>query len=79
MGMQPKLAEERVNDVIQQWKIQKDVMTLFKNYWFPSEDRILIQLTKLVGAASTEEICLVGSLTASLHAALSAFYRPLEN
>ncbi len=54
-------------------------MTLFRNYWFPLEERLLHQFTKIVGAASTEEICLVSSLTVNLHSVLSSFYRPLES
>lgn len=53
-------------------------MTLFSNYWFPVEERLLKQFTKIVGAASTEELCLVSSLTVNLHTVLSSFYRPLQ-
>jgi kynureninase len=54
-------------------------MTLFRNYWFPQEERLLQQFTKIVGAASSSEICLVSSLTVNLHVALSTFYRPLQS
>lgn len=54
-------------------------MTLFRNYWFPLEERLLQQITKIVGAVSAQEICLVSSLTVNLHTALSTFYRPLHS
>ena len=54
-------------------------MTLFRNYWFPQEERLLQQFTKIVGASSSSEICLVSSLTVNLHVALSTFYRPLQS
>ena len=53
-------------------------MTLFRNYWFPQEDRLLQQFTKIVGAVSPQELCLVSTLTVNLHVALSTFYRPLQ-
>lgn len=34
-------------------------------------------LTGLVGAASTEEICLSSSLSANLHQMIATFYKPL--
>ena len=78
MGLQPKATEAYVVDALERWKHERDVLTLFKDFWFPLEDRIHLQLAKLLGAASTQELCLVSSLTVNLHSVLATFYRPLE-
>jgi kynureninase len=77
MGLQPKLTEIKVMEVLTQWKKEKDIMSLFKNHWFPLEEKLYKMFIGLVGAASTEEVCLGSSLTVNFHQMIATFYKPL--
>lgn len=67
MGLQPKLTEVKVMEVLDQWKVERDIISIFRNHWFPLQDRLYSMFTELIGAASTEEVCLGSSLTVNFH------------
>jgi kynureninase len=40
MGLQPRATEAYMVDALERWKHERDVLTLFRDFWFPMEDKI---------------------------------------
>lgn len=40
MGLQPKLTEVKVMEVLNQWEKERDVMNLFRHHWIPLQDKL---------------------------------------
>ncbi len=76
LGLQPKRAKERMNEVLDQWH-QYGVEGFFmgNNPWMDFHDRLTGPLAKIVGALP-EEVVVMNQLTVNLHLMLVSFYRP---
>lgn len=78
-GIQPKECKKLVLEEIEVWANQGNQGHFDHRYgrnWVTCDQGPLEHLVPLVGAQSTEELAVMGTLTADLHLLMGAFYHP---
>ena len=76
LGLQPKLTAQYLQDELTKWQ-KLGVKGHFDSQypWMPYHEFLTEESANLVGAKSTEVVCM-NSLTANLHFMMASFYRP---
>ncbi|MDT0608604.1 kynureninase [Croceitalea rosinachiae] len=78
LGLQPKNAQEYVNEVMKDWADLAVEGHFYANKpWWDYHERLATPLAKVVGA-KTEEVSVMNTLTVNLHLLLVSFYRPTK-
>lgn len=76
LGLQPKLAKEFVDDVMNDWgELAVEGHFYAKKPWWDYHERLIKPLAKVVGA-KPEEVTVMNTLTVNLHLLMVSFYRP---
>ncbi|TKD59233.1 kynureninase [Flavobacterium sp. ASW18X] len=76
LGLQPKLATNYVDDVMQDWaQLAVEGHFYAEKPWWDYHERLAKPLAKVVGARP-EEVSVMNTLTVNLHFLLVSFYRP---
>lgn len=76
LGLQPKLAKEYVNEVLEDWKTYGvDGHTDAKYPWMPYHEFLSKSMAKIVGAKESEVI-IMNTLSVNLHLMMVSFYKP---
>lgn len=76
LGLQPKLATDYVDDVMQDWaQLAVEGHFYAEKPWWDYHERLAKPLAKVVGA-KPEEVSVMNTLTVNLHFLLVSFYRP---
>jgi kynureninase len=78
LGLQPKLADQYVNDELEQWRKLGVKGHFSGDYpWMPYHEFLSQGFAELVGA-KTSEVVSMNTLTANLHFMMVSFYRPTQ-
>jgi kynureninase len=78
LGLQPRLADQYVNDELEQWRKLGVKGHFSGDYpWMPYHEFLSQGFAELVGA-KTSEVVSMNTLTANLHFMMVSFYRPTQ-
>ena len=78
LGLQPKLADQYVNDELSQWRKLGVKGHFSGDYpWMPYHELLSQGFAELVGAKNSEVVSM-NTLTANLHFMMVSFYRPTQ-
>ena len=79
LGLQPRLAAEYVKDEMDKWgRLGVEGHFNGARPWVSIDEPCLPLLADVVGAASTDEVGVMNTLSANLHLLLTSFYQPTK-